>query len=91
MNTTYIIVILCAIIIVALCFAGLGIKMIFKKNGEFKRHCASVDPYTGQRSGCVCGKTVSDTCDDSPEYHPLEVNEELMIECGTLHRKDSSH
>lgn len=73
---------LCAVIIIALLIVGLGVKMIFKKHGEFKRHCSSVDPYTGERSGCVCGKSVADKCKGTPQYHPLEVNKELLDECN---------
>ena len=74
------IVLVCALVAVALAIVGLGIKMFVQKNGEFKRHCSSVDPYTGERSGCVCGKTVFDNCKTSPKYHPLEVNKELLNE-----------
>lgn len=80
--TTFLITLLCAIAIVALLLVGLGVKILFKKNGEFKRHCSSVDPYTGERSGCVCGKSVADTCKGTPQYHPLEVNKELLDECN---------
>lgn len=69
----------------ALCIAGLGIKMFFKKNGEFKRHCNAVDPLTGERSGCQCAaKSVLNDCHHGPKYHPLEVNRELLEECGTI-------
>ena len=76
----YLIPLLGALAIVSLLMVGLGVKMIFLKKGEFKRHCSSVDPYTGERSGCVCGKTVMDNCKGAPKYHPLEVNKELMNE-----------
>ena len=77
-----------SILVVALCMAGLGVKMIFKKNGEFKRYCNSVDPKTGLRSGCQCAaKSVVNDCKHGPKYHPLEVNKELLEECGTLPKK----
>ncbi|MCQ2278563.1 MAG: hypothetical protein MJZ62_04590 [Bacteroidales bacterium] len=75
-----IIVLGAAMAVIAFAFVGLGIKILVKKNGEFKRHCSSVDPYTGERSGCVCGKTILDKCKTSPQYHPLEVNKELLDE-----------
>lgn len=79
------VVILAAFAVVGLCIAGLGVKMFFKKNGEFKRHCNAVDPLTGQRSGCQCAaKSVLTDCHHGPKYHPLEVNKELLEECGTL-------
>ncbi len=56
--------------------------MFLKKNGEFKRRCANVDPYTGDRSNCVCGKqnVFKDKCDSHHKYSPLEVNRELLEE-----------
>lgn len=83
---TVLLVIGFSLVIVAFSFAGIGIKMLVKKNGEFKRHCSSIDPYSGERSGCVCGKTVLDKCDSAPHYHPLEINKELLEECGTLNK-----
>lgn len=69
-------------VILALCFCFIGIKMFVKKNGEFKRHCASVDPITGDRTSCVCGKNnvFKDDCDSHHKYNPLEVNKELLEE-----------
>lgn len=72
--------ILVVLAIVMLCFAGLGIKIIVKKNGEFKRHCSSMDPYTGKSSGCMCAAQQAHICKEksSHPYQPLEVNNELM-------------
>lgn len=89
MKTTLIITLLATIGAVALMMAGLGIKILIKKHGEFKRHCSSMDPYTGERPGCVCAgkldrgngnrrKDAGDNC--KKHYHPLEVNEALMDE-----------
>lgn len=84
-----IVVLLFAMAAVALCMAGLGIKIIVKKNGEFKRHCNAVDPKTGMRSGCVCAeKSVIRDCNHGPKYHPLEINKELLQECGTIKRDE---
>ena len=44
----------------ALAFAGIAVKMFFKKDGEFKKSCSSVDPNTGKKIGCVCGDEGSD-------------------------------
>ena len=79
MNTV-VITILFALGIVALLMAGLGVKMIFKKNGEFKRHCSSMDPYTGKSAGCICAKAANVKCKNVEKYSPLEVNENLMKE-----------
>ena len=77
---TLIITLLFAFGAVALLMAGLGVKMIFKKNGEFKRHCSSMDPYTGQGAGCVCAKAANAKCKNAERYSPLEVNDNLMKE-----------
>lgn len=47
--------ILIVILLLGLAFAGIAIKMFFKKDGEFKKHCASKHPKTGESIGCVCG------------------------------------
>ena len=35
---------------------GLGLKMLFHKEKEFKRPCANADPKTGRCAHCTCGK-----------------------------------
>lgn len=71
-----------ALAVVSLCLAGLGIKILLKKRGEFKRHCSSMDPYTGKGGGCVCAKASNNACNNRKQhpYQPLEVNEEMMKE-----------
>ena len=39
----FLLILIVTVLIVLLSFWGIGIKMIIKKNGEFKRHCSSVD------------------------------------------------
>ena len=63
---------------VAALMAGLGVKTLLRKNGEFKRHCAGRDPYSGESSGCACGK--DRFCAERHPYNPLDVNENLMKE-----------
>ena len=58
----------------------LGVKVLVRKKGEFKRHCASRDPYTGESNGCVCGKRMDARCKSKEKYQPLDVNENLMEE-----------
>ncbi len=48
-------VLLISIIFIGLAFAGFAIKILLKKNGEFKKSCSSIDPATGERYGCSCG------------------------------------
>jgi len=52
-----------------------------KKGGEFKKQCSTVDPLTGERIGCTCGKkSVYDECKSQKRYSPLEINKELLEE-----------
>ncbi|PKP49069.1 MAG: membrane or secreted protein [Bacteroidetes bacterium HGW-Bacteroidetes-11] len=57
-------VVLLAVIIIGLSIAGIAIKMFVKKGGEFKKSCSSVDPATGERYGCSCGKAEGTTCEN---------------------------
>ena len=70
-----------ALAILLFCFAGLGIKLLLKRNGEFKRQCASCDPYTGERKGCHCGKkTMDEHCKNDKRHSILEINKNLLDE-----------
>lgn len=55
-------VILITIVLIALAIAGIAIKMFVLKGGEFKKHCGSVDPKTGQKVPCTCGKPEHEQC-----------------------------
>ena len=83
------ITILFVFVLLLLAFAGIAIKIIVRKNGQFKRHCSSMDPYTGERAGCICGGAHAGSQDETHpagkkchrrDYQPLEVNEELRKE-----------
>lgn len=78
--STILFTLLFAVAIVALLILGLGVKMLFLKHGEFKRHCSSMDPYTGKGGGCVCAKSSNVKCKNAEKYSPLEVNNNLMNE-----------
>jgi hypothetical protein len=45
-------------------FIGIGIKIIFKKNGKFAGTCASQNPFLNkQGESCgYCGKTAEEIC-----------------------------
>ena len=77
----FVVIVIAAFVAVALLMLALGIKVLVRRNGEFKRHCANRDPYTGESNGCVCGKNVG--CDKKPQYNPLDVNENMMGEIGS--------
>ena len=57
---TILIVLAIAVGIFALMMAGLGIKMLFKKEKDFKRPCANADPKTGRCAHCTCDKKRTD-------------------------------
>jgi hypothetical protein len=60
---------LISIILVAIAFSGIAIKLIFKKNGEFSGTCASQSPFLqNSNEPCgICGKipTSSECANDS--------------------------
>ena len=77
----FLVILVAAFAAVAMLMAGLGVKMLLKRNGEFKRRCASRDPYTGESTGCVCGQHRRAACAPGKErYQPLDVNQNLMEE-----------
>jgi hypothetical protein len=62
--------------LLGLAFAGIGIKMFVKKDGEFKKECSSVDPETGKKLGCSCeGAPGDNSCrkDKESALHNIEV------------------
>ncbi|MCP4551938.1 MAG: membrane or secreted protein [Bacteroidetes bacterium] len=56
--------ILITVVLMALAFAFIGIKMFIKRGGEFKKQCSTIDPETGDRFGCTCGNQ-STTCENN--------------------------
>ena len=80
MPNTFLITLLCALVIVALMMLGLGIKRVFRKQGEFKRPCSNTDPYTGKSEGCICKQADKTKCSNATRYSPLEVNDNLLEE-----------
>jgi len=57
-------IILLSIVLLGLAFAGIAVKIIFKKNGEFAGTCASNNPLLGDEGGScgVCGAKPEDKC-----------------------------
>ena len=51
---TILIVLAIAVGVIALMMAALGLKMLLKKEKEFKRPCANRDPKTGRCANCTC-------------------------------------
>jgi hypothetical protein len=56
--------IILSIILLAICFAGIAIKIIFKKNGEFSGTCASNNPmFNKEGESCsFCGASPDEKC-----------------------------
>ena len=56
--------ILLSIGLVALCFAGIAIKLIMKKDGEFSGTCASNNPYLNKEGEACsfCGAQPDEKC-----------------------------
>jgi hypothetical protein len=65
------------ILLIGLAVAGIAIKMFLKKDGEFQKVCGSVDPDTGQRMACTCGKAADEICDNKD--HRI-MNREIEFE-----------
>lgn len=57
--------ILVAIVLLGVAFAGIAIKMFFFKDAEFRKSCSSIDPQTGQRMGCSCAGDENSSCENS--------------------------
>lgn len=51
---TIVVVLVVAVAAVGLMMAGLGLKMLLKKEKEFRRPCANADPKTGRCANCTC-------------------------------------
>ncbi len=67
------------VVLIAACFLLFAVKILLKKNGEFKRHCASFDPYTGDRTNCVCGnRNVFTSKCKSKKHSVLEIDPDLL-------------
>ena len=56
--------ILLSISLIALCFAGIAIKLIVKKDGEFSGTCASNNPYLNKEGEACsfCGAQPDEKC-----------------------------
>ena len=56
MEKTLLIALFVAIGAVTLLMVALGLKMLLRKEDEFKRPCANADPKTGRCAHCTCKK-----------------------------------
>lgn len=67
--------ILFAVLLIGLAIAGIAVKMFVKKDGEFRKSCSSVDPKTGERYGCTCGKSEGLSCDNKHNHNEVDFEE----------------
>lgn len=60
-----------SVVLLGIAFAFLGIKMFFKKGGEFKKHCASIEMEDGEHISCASCKGVEkhETCSNYELHH----------------------
>jgi len=61
---TFLTVFLITIFMLAFVFAGIGVKILLKKNGKFAGTCASQSPFLnkeGEACG-ICGASVEEKC-----------------------------
>ena len=65
--------ILLSIVLLGLCFAGIAIKIILKKGGEFAGTCASNNPYLS-KDGESCG-----FCGAKPDEKCKNPSEERLV------------
>ena len=56
-------VVLLSIVLVALAFAGIAIKIIVKKDGKFSGTCSSNNPMFNEGGACsICGAKPEEQC-----------------------------
>jgi|TARA_B110000444_G_C18658369_1_gene509512 hypothetical protein len=69
-------VLLLSIGLIALAFAGIAIKLLVKKDGEFAGTCASNNPMFQNDSGScsICGARPSEQCLNEDEIEPDKVS-----------------
>ena len=63
--------VLLSIALLAICFAGIAIKIIFKKDGEFSGTCASNNPLLNKEgeSCSFCGARPDEKCKKPAEQN----------------------
>ncbi len=61
--------------LLALAIGGIAIKMFVKKNGEFKKQCATIEFETGEKIGCVCDSERHEDC----KYYELHHGKKSTI------------
>jgi len=66
-----------SVVLISLAFAGIAIKILTKKDGEFKKTCGTTDPISGEKIGCACGSgDGGGTCENRPKVlvKPVKID-----------------
>lgn len=75
---TFLLTLALAIVLVGIGFAGIAIKILLKKNGEFSGTCASQSPFLNKEGeACsMCGALPSEKCksDDTKQKDEAEFS-----------------
>jgi hypothetical protein len=54
--------IIAAIILVGLAVAGIAIKMLVQKDGQYTKTCSTIEFADGEKVGCVCSSNEPEKC-----------------------------
>jgi hypothetical protein len=66
-------ILLVSVVLIGLAFAGIAIKMLLQKGGQFKKSCSSVHPVNGEKLGCICDGQDPQNCENLKIHHPDQV------------------
>ncbi|MDD3875081.1 MAG: hypothetical protein PHT69_00510 [Bacteroidales bacterium] len=61
-------ILILSVLLVAFAVAALGVKMFFKKDGQFTKTCASMDS-NGKKVPCSCKASGEDKCENYEAHH----------------------
>lgn len=68
-------VLVATLLLIGLAFAAIAVKIIFTRDGEFRKSCGSIDPSSGQRIPCTCGKNDETACVNKESKEVTEFEE----------------
>ncbi len=74
-----------SLILIAIAFSAIGIKMFFVKGGTFVKQCSTIDTGTNTNIGCSCGEnSPEDRCENFEEHHGKGANAARHIHTETM-------
>ncbi|MBQ5689018.1 MAG: hypothetical protein IIV21_03550 [Bacteroidales bacterium] len=72
--STFLLILVPALVIMAVVFIGIGIKMFVKKDGQFERKCAhSLDPD----AKCTCGGKGDGSCKKNKDNKTISQQDSM--------------